>query len=125
MVLHDRKLKANNLSVDFFKDNWKNREFCQQLIAYHDEAQLEVSKQSVKFKRFATKEEAEAFKEDRMKTGEIWSDIKDSPKGGVYVAYCRAGELAVEAVNESGRDYGMVINLTAGYMLGNSWAMCH
>lgn len=125
MVLHDRKLKANNLSVDFFKDNWKNREFCQQLIAYHDEAQLEVSKQSVKFKRFATKEEAEAFKEDRMKAGEIWSDIKDSPKGGVYVAYCRAGELAVEAVNESGRDYGMVIDLTAGYMLGNSWAMCH
>lgn len=35
MVIHDRLLKENNLSVDFFKDDWKNRKFCQQLIAYH------------------------------------------------------------------------------------------
>lgn len=35
MVIHDRLLKENNLSVDFFKDDWKNRTFCQQLIAYH------------------------------------------------------------------------------------------
>lgn len=35
MVIHDRLLKKNNLSVDFFKDDWKSRTFCQQLIAYH------------------------------------------------------------------------------------------
>lgn len=35
MVIHDRLLKENKLSVDFFKDDWKNRKFCQQLIAYH------------------------------------------------------------------------------------------
>lgn len=35
MVIHDRLLKKNNLFVDFFKDDWKNRTFCQQLIAYH------------------------------------------------------------------------------------------
>lgn len=35
MVIHDRLLKENNLSVDFFKDDWKNKTFCQQLIAYH------------------------------------------------------------------------------------------
>lgn len=35
MVIHDRKLKGEGLGVDFFKDDWKNKEFCQQLIAYH------------------------------------------------------------------------------------------
>lgn len=35
MVLHDRKLKANNISVDFFKDDWKNKSYCAQMIAYH------------------------------------------------------------------------------------------
>ena len=35
MVIHDRKLKDHGLLVDFFKDDWKNKQFCQQLIAYH------------------------------------------------------------------------------------------
>ena len=35
MVIHDRLLKEHGLSVDFFKDDWKNKKFCQQLIAYH------------------------------------------------------------------------------------------
>lgn len=126
MVIHDRKLKAAGLLVDFFSEDWTKRDFCQQLIAYHDEAQLEVSKTAVQFKRFAEKEEAQAFKDQRFEQyGEIWSDIKDSPKGGVYVAYCLAGQMAVESVNQSGRDYGMVIELTAGYMVEKSWAGCH
>lgn len=86
---------------------------------------METNKGSVSFKRFATKEEAQTFKDARYQSGEIWSDIKDSPRGGVYVAYCTGGQLAVESVNESGRDYGMVIDLTAGYMVERSWAGCH
>lgn len=35
MVIHDRLLKEHGMSVDFFKDDWKNKKFCQQLIAYH------------------------------------------------------------------------------------------
>lgn len=35
MVIHDRKLKAEGLTVDFWKEDWKNKSFCQQLIAYH------------------------------------------------------------------------------------------
>lgn len=35
MVIHDRLLKEHGLSVDFFKDDWKHKKFCQQLIAYH------------------------------------------------------------------------------------------
>lgn len=91
-----------------------------------DEAQLETNKASVQFRRFETKEEAQQFKDAELENnGKIWSDIKDSPKGGVYVAYCMGGQLAVESVNESGRDYGMVIDLTAGYMVERSWAGCH
>lgn len=126
MVIHDRKLRAAGLLVDFFRDDWTKKAFCQQLMAYHDEAQLETNKASVAFKRFETKEQAQAFKDEQWeKEGKIWSDIKDSPKGGVYVAYCLGGHLAVESVNQSGRDYGMVIDLTAGYMVERSWAGCH
>lgn len=35
MVLHDRKLRAVGLLVDFFREDWTKRNFCQQLIAYH------------------------------------------------------------------------------------------
>lgn len=35
MVLHDRKLKAASISVDFFKDDWRNKSYCAQMIAYH------------------------------------------------------------------------------------------
>lgn len=127
MVLHDRALQKEGLLVDFFSDTLEGREWCQQLIAYHDESQCEVSKKSVKIKRFATKDEAQAFKDDVLaRTGEVWSDIKDAVVGdGVYVGYCRAGQLAVEAVNQSGKDFGMNVELTAGYMIGKNWSQCH
>ena len=35
MVLHDRKMREENLVVDFFKDSLEGREWGQQLIAYH------------------------------------------------------------------------------------------
>jgi hypothetical protein len=35
MVIHDRMLKKEGLSVDFWLEDWKNRVFVQQLIAYH------------------------------------------------------------------------------------------
>lgn len=122
MVIHDRKLKAEGLSVDFFRDDWNKKLFCQQLIAYHDEAQLEVRKELVTFKMFKTQGEAQAFKD--VQDG-IWSDIKESPKGGVYVAYCRPGELAAQAVKEAGEYYNLNVDLTAGYMIHKNWAGCH
>lgn len=36
MILHDRKLRAEGLSVDFWRDDWKSKKFVQQLIAYHN-----------------------------------------------------------------------------------------
>lgn len=122
MVIHDRKLRAEGLLVDFFKEDWKSKDFCQQLIAYHDESQLEVRRSMVKFKTFETEEAAKEFKQTQ---NQIWSDIKPSPKGGFYIAYCRAGELASESVKEAGKYYKLNVELTAGYMLGRNWKDCH
>lgn len=36
MVIHDRKLKQNGMLVDFWRDDWKNKAFCQQLVAMHN-----------------------------------------------------------------------------------------
>lgn len=145
MVIHDRLLRAEGMIVDFFKDDWQNaKHMCQQLIAYHDEAQSEVTKGSVTFKTFkfdgpyevqdekgkmvispeakAAKKLAEAFKASQ--TDKVWSDIGHTDKM-FFVAYCRAGELAVKAVNESGKYYKLNVELTAGYMLGTDWASTH
>lgn len=83
---------------------------------------MEVKQTMVQFKTFATEEEAKDFKNSEEK---IWSDIKPSPKGGFFVGYCRAGELAAEAVKEAGEYYNLNVELTAGYMLGRNWRDCH
>ena len=76
----------------------------------------------VTWKIFKTEEEAKAFKS--AQTDKVWSDIGHSAKG-YYVGYCRAGELATEAVRESGQYYKLNVELTAGYMLGTNWATTH
>ena len=151
MVMHDRLLKNEGLSVDFFIDDWKARlddgEYCQQLIAYHDEAQSEVTKKSVEFKVWKVlgewtvknekgddedspevkeiKKAAKAFKQAQLDDhGKVWSDIGHTDKM-FYVAYNRAGELATIAVNESGKYYNLNVELTAGYMIGTNWSTCH
>jgi len=157
MVLHDRKLKAEGLSVDFFLDDWKNKTFCQQMIAYHDEAQLEATASLFKFKSFTyesigftASDDKDAQKgadkklkafcqeyKDKMlaETGEVWSDISHNDRG-FYVAYCRAGVLATDAVREAGQFYAapegidaavapVLLDLTAGYIVERSWAGCH
>lgn len=120
MVLHDKYLEEEGLIVDFFKDNWKEKDFCQQMIAYHDEAQYEIRRSAVTFKKFSSEEEAKAFKEE----GKLWSDVIHNDKGW-FRAYNRAGELAVKAVQESGKYYKLNVELTAGYMIGTNWATCH
>ena len=140
MVIHDRKLRSAGELVDFFKDDFKNLKFTQQLIAYHDESQLETSRSNVKMKTFKvvkqeneTKEEAEKrtkkeillWKEAQEKTtGRVYSDIGHMD-GLFYCGYTRAGELAVESVLEAGRYYKLNIDLTAGYMMGSDWASTH
>lgn len=122
MVFHDRLLKKEGLDVDFFVDDWKNIEdFCQQLIAYHDEAQLEQPVTSFKFKSFKTKEAAQ---EARASLTEVWSEPFES-KGKYFIAYSRAAELISVAVDKTTDYYKLNVPLSAGYIVGKNWADCH
>ncbi len=128
MVIHDRKLRDAGLLVDFFADDWEqeNASYCQQMIAYHDEAQLEVSRKDVKFKMFADEQACKDWKaETEEQTGVIWSDVSKSPKGGWFVACTKAGILAVEAVTEAGKHFNLEVELTAGYIIGTNWGNTH
>lgn len=120
MVMHDKYLEEEGLIVDFWKDDWKRKDFCQQMIAYHDEAQYEIRRSAVTFKKFDTEAEAKAFKDE----SKLWSDIIHNDKGW-FRAYNRSGELAVKAVQESGKYYKLNVELTAGYIIGTNWATCH
>lgn len=122
MIIHDRMLKKEGLSTDFFLDDWMaNDTYCQQLIAYHDEAQCEVAKGSVTFKKFDDEAAAKAFVDP---AGKVWSDVIHNDKG-IFRAYNRAGELATIAVRMAGEFYKLNVELTAGYMIGTNWATCH
>jgi Zn-dependent oligopeptidase len=99
-----------------------------------DEAQLEVTRASVQWKVFrfegdldgesakAAEKAAKAFK--AAQTDKVWSDVGHTDTM-YYVGYCRAGELAAQAVTEAGKYYKLNVELTAGYMLGKNWATCH
>lgn len=115
------------------------REWCSDLSELLDEAQLEVTRSSVKWKVFkieyeggdkeqreaekkAAEKAAKAFKAEQ--TDKVWSDVGHTDKA-YYVGYCRAGELATMAVKQAGEYYKLNVELTAGYMLGTNWATCH
>lgn len=126
MVIWMRKLREAGLSVDFWTEDWKNKSWATQMIAYHDEAQIEVTKDLVKFKRFPTKEECNAFRDSqRQETGMIWSEAQEAPKGGFFVAYSLPGQLVVEAVAETTEYYKMKVPLSADYVVGKNWKDCH
>ncbi len=146
MVIHEKKLRKEGMIVDFFKDTLiENKSYCQQLIAYHDEAQLEVDAKGTRWKTLPLDKKLmqnlkgkklKAYKKKMMQkmeaakkaveasTGLIWSDIGETTDR-LYIGYHRAGELAVEAVREAGEYYNLNVPLTAGYSLGKNWADCH
>jgi DNA polymerase I-like protein with 3'-5' exonuclease and polymerase domains len=121
MVIHDKLLKDRGYAVDFWTQDWKNMDYLQQIIAYHDEAQSEVTKGLVKFKSFDTEEEALAFKQTRKDL----SDIGHSKDGKYYVALCIPGYLATEAVRMAGEYYKLNVALSSGYMVHKNWAGTH
>lgn len=120
MVLHEQKMAKAGLVVDFFLDDWKSSTFAQQMIAYHDESQLEVSKRLVKWKLFPTEEEAKAFR----KVHTDWSEVGHSAKGW-YVGYCPVGVMIQEAVKEVSKHFKLNVSLSADYVLGDTWKTTH
>jgi DNA polymerase I-like protein with 3'-5' exonuclease and polymerase domains len=90
-----------------------------QVVHYHDEAQSEVHKSLIKFKRFNTKEEAEEFKDTK-----IWSAVFET-ESGIFRAYSRPGELGVLSIREAGVELGLNVPLDAEYKVGKTWAQTH
>ncbi len=113
MVIWDRNIKKETIDA-------------QQLIAYHDEAQIQTLKKNVEFWFFDTEEEASAFKVE----GKILSnvghteniDVGDKP---FFKAYTRAGELAVLAAREAGVKLKLRVPLDSDYSVGFNWYSTH
>jgi len=120
MVIHDRKLKEHGFIVDFFSEDYKSSTFAQQMIAYHDEAQIEVTRDMVQFKMFKTEEEGKAFRVENP----TWGELAHTEKGW-YSAYSLPGVLATQAVKEAGEYYELNVELTAGYIIHRNWYGCH
>lgn len=149
MVYHDRLAAAEGMIVDFFTQSLDEvKDWWQQMIAMHDEAQGEVNRESVQFKVF-TKEALGWQKIDHPDKSErkklqaaedarcekvasdfkaaqkgVWSDVQHTDKAW-FVAYCRQGELISEAVALVNKDFDLNVPLDAGYVLGRSWKDCH
>lgn len=120
MVLHEEKLRGAGLIVDFFRDDWKNMKYVQQMIQNHDEAQIEVSKSLVEWKVFSGEQEAKTFKN----TSEGWSEV--GHQGSKYfVGKSLVSDLLVEAVNETTAKLKLNIPLGVEYVYGTGWHSCH
>ena len=76
------------------------------------------------YSKYGSEETAEAACKAFKKENPQWSDIGHTNKM-YFVAYCRAGALAAEAVREAGEYYKLNVPLSAGYVVGTSWATCH
>lgn len=124
MVYHDRLLKEEGLAVNFFSDDWKNKRFMQQLIAYHDECQLEESKKNFEFKVFDSKDEAEQYRKSVI-SEKVWGEPIEGKGGKWVLAYSRASELISKAVDMTTKHYKLNVPLSAGYIVGRNWADCH
>ena len=121
MVYHDQLLKDNGLLCDFFKEDWGNQKTVQQLIAYHDEAQIEESKTNFIFKSFNSKEEALTFSKEDDK---IWSEpIYKGDK--VFLGWSLSSELITKAIDMTTEHFKLKVPLTAGYACGRNWSDCH
>ena len=85
-----------------------------------DEAQIEVTKDLVKFKMFKTEQEGKEFRASNP----TWGELAHTEKGW-YSAYSLPGVLATESVKEAGEYYKLNVELTAGYIIHRNWFGCH
>jgi hypothetical protein len=135
-VIQEDLLEEMGLTVDFFKDDYKNKEYVSPIILYHDECQLEETKSLVKFKTIPLpegiddegkkklkKQLAELAKQLKEK-GEIWSSVGES-NGKLYIGRSVAGETAYKAVDMAWRYYKLNVPLGMEYSVGKTWADCH
>ena len=126
-----REYKKRGWAIDFFRDNWYNMPYVQQMIFMHDEGQFEISKSLVKWKKFATEEDAKAFQKEQKALGVYWSEpVHSEGKGGshstcVYAAYSDATQIVWESVNKVSKDLKLNVPLAIEFVFGMDWKQCH
>lgn len=124
MVIWHEDMVKEGLHVDFFSQNYMERDYAQQMIHYHDEAQVEVSRSLVRFKMFESEEDAKKWLDNNKDDGNIYSNIGHTSKG-YYIAYSKVGQLAVESIRKAGEYYNLNIPLDADYSVGMGWHQTH
>ena len=132
---HDRMLRARGLICDFWVDDWRTKSYAQQLIHYHDEAQIEITKDLVKTHLFPVTEweykDAKPFSstalaliKDFCKENPNWASYHQTEKG-YELSYSVVGDLALQAVAQAGQYYKLNVPLTAEYAIGKNWSQTH
>lgn len=120
MVVQDRLYAEAGIGVDFWTEDWKNKDYIQQMIAYHDEAQYEVTKNLVKWKSFIDKEQAKQWlKDNPQHVGIVES------KGRYFVAQSIVSDIAFNAVQITSEYYKLNVPLAIDPQYGRSWRECH
>lgn len=120
MLFQDRLQIERNISVDFWKDDWKNSQYIQQLGAFHDEAQCEITKGLVQWKMFADKESCVAFVQDNPE----WVGPGKSERG-FFAALSPANQIVKDAVEMTNSYYKLNVPLAVDPQYGRNWAECH
>lgn len=85
-----------------------------------DEAQFEVSKSLITWKRFSTKELAKEF----LEKNKCWVGIVES-KGAFFVASSKVNDIAIKAVELTNKYYKLNVPLAIDPQYGRNWAECH
>lgn len=126
MVEAWREFKKRGWDVDFFRQNWLEQEYVQQMIAMHDEAQCEVSKTLVKWKKFKTEEDAKAFKKEEKEKGVYWSEPTHPKEDGtVFIAYSEVTQVLWDCVNKVSKDLKLNVPLAIEFIYERDWGACH
>lgn len=120
MVIQDRMIRERNLGVDFWKDDWKNAKYAQQIMHCHDEAQFEISKDLVKWKKFPTEKEAKVFSAENPD----WIGPLEA-KGAFFLANSPLNTVFRESVDVVNDTLKMNIPMAIDPQYGLHWAQCH
>ena len=120
MLFQDRLMTSHGLTVDFWKDDWKNMEYCQQISQTHDEQQHEISKSLIKWRKFESDDAANDFKAlNKHWVGPLHLS------GGVFLAYSIVNEIVEEAITLTNNFYKLNVPLGVDPQYGRTWAECH
>lgn len=126
MVEAWRQYKKHGWDIDFFRVDWTKTPYIQQLIPYHDESQMELSKCLVKWKRFATPEEAKTFKTEQKAQGVYWSEATHAREdGSVFLGYSETTQILWQCVNKVSKDLKLNVPLAIEFVFGLNWRDCH